>query len=232
MILVIKMGTVLIQTFGTIDPSKRAANARRKGATPPLHAIESLLLALANPDEDGRIFLSRTGSPGAESIQLKYQLLNPSTHFREVVEKARSVVLAGGTMSPVVTVRYQSDAEQLTRISRSGTFTRNCSLTFLLNDLSFIRVGTWFLNRTSGRLCLAKARVESRLNSSLVREVTKNWCVYSFLRYAFCAHTPVDCGTGANNSESYKPCTKRVCRLFTILCIPISRQDCMGQGRE
>ncbi|CAE6347286.1 unnamed protein product [Rhizoctonia solani] len=83
------------------DPSKRAANARRKGATPPLHAIESLLLALANPDEDGRIFLSRTGSPGAESIQLKYQLLNPSTHFREVVEKARSVVLAGGTMSPI-----------------------------------------------------------------------------------------------------------------------------------
>ncbi|CAE6455181.1 unnamed protein product [Rhizoctonia solani] len=83
------------------DPSKRAAYARRKGATPPLHAIESLLLALANPDEDGRIFLSRTGNPGAETIQLKYQLLNPSTHFREVVEKARSVVLAGGTMSPI-----------------------------------------------------------------------------------------------------------------------------------
>ncbi|CAE6485498.1 unnamed protein product [Rhizoctonia solani] len=83
------------------DPSKRAANARRKGVTPPLHAIESLLLALANPDEDGRIFLNKTGSPGAETVQLKYQLLNPSTHFREVVEKARSVVLAGGTMSPI-----------------------------------------------------------------------------------------------------------------------------------
>ncbi|KAG8738501.1 ATP-dependent DNA helicase chl1 [Ceratobasidium sp. 414] len=83
------------------DPSKRAANARRKGVTPPLHAIESLLLALANPDEDGRIFLSRVGSPGAETVHLKYQLLNPSTHFREVVESARSVVLAGGTMSPI-----------------------------------------------------------------------------------------------------------------------------------
>ncbi|CAE7051005.1 unnamed protein product [Rhizoctonia solani] len=83
------------------DPSKRAANSRRKGATPPLHAIESLLLALANPDEDGRIFLSKTGNPGAETVQLKYQLLNPSTHFREVVEKARSVILAGGTMSPI-----------------------------------------------------------------------------------------------------------------------------------
>ncbi|QRV77770.1 chromosome transmission fidelity protein 1 [Ceratobasidium sp. AG-Ba] len=83
------------------DPSKRAANARRKGVTPPLHAIESLLLALANPDEDGRICLSRVGLPGAETVHLKYQLLNPSTHFREVVETARSVVLAGGTMSPI-----------------------------------------------------------------------------------------------------------------------------------
>lgn len=69
--------------------------------TPPLHAVESLLLALANPDEDGRIFLSRSGAPGVETAHLKYQLLNPSTHFREVVEKARSVILAGGTMSPV-----------------------------------------------------------------------------------------------------------------------------------
>ncbi|ELU36981.1 CHL1 helicase [Rhizoctonia solani AG-1 IA] len=89
---------------GTIRSPNRLANARRKGVTPPLHAIESLLLALANPDEDGRIFLNKTGSPGAETVQLKYQLLNPSTHFREVVEKARSVVLAGGTMSPVIAI--------------------------------------------------------------------------------------------------------------------------------
>ncbi|QRW20305.1 chromosome transmission fidelity protein 1 [Rhizoctonia solani] len=82
------------------DPSKRAANARRKGVTPPLHAIESLLLALANPDEDGRIFLNKTGSPG-RNRPAQIPTLNPSSHFREVVEKARSVVLAGGTMSPI-----------------------------------------------------------------------------------------------------------------------------------
>lgn len=34
-------------------------------------------------------------------MELKYQLLNPSPNFLEVVEEARSVVLAGGTMSPV-----------------------------------------------------------------------------------------------------------------------------------
>jgi chromosome transmission fidelity protein 1 len=32
---------------------------------------------------------------------MTYQLLNPAPHFRDVVDVARSVVLAGGTMSPV-----------------------------------------------------------------------------------------------------------------------------------
>lgn len=34
-------------------------------------------------------------------LEIKYQHLNPSTYFQEVVQTARSVVLAGGTMSPV-----------------------------------------------------------------------------------------------------------------------------------
>lgn len=36
-----------------------------------------------------------------DQVEIKYQHLNPATYFREVVEVARSVVLAGGTMSPV-----------------------------------------------------------------------------------------------------------------------------------
>jgi len=35
------------------------------------------------------------------AVTLKYQLLNPEAAFKEVIEEARSVVLAGGTMSPV-----------------------------------------------------------------------------------------------------------------------------------
>ena len=35
------------------------------------------------------------------AVDIKYQLLNPSALFRDVVDVARSVVLAGGTMSPV-----------------------------------------------------------------------------------------------------------------------------------
>lgn len=57
-------------------------------------------MTLVNPDEDGRIFITRPEANG-DAVQLKYQLLNPSSHFKEVVDHARAIVLAGGTMSPV-----------------------------------------------------------------------------------------------------------------------------------
>lgn len=34
-------------------------------------------------------------------VEIKFQQLNPATHFQDVVDCARAVVLAGGTMSPV-----------------------------------------------------------------------------------------------------------------------------------
>ncbi|TKA66525.1 hypothetical protein B0A49_09637, partial [Cryomyces minteri] len=45
-----------------------------------------------------RFFYSKTEDEG---ICLKYTLLDPQNHFREIVEEARAVVLAGGTMSPM-----------------------------------------------------------------------------------------------------------------------------------
>ncbi|KAG0700431.1 DNA repair helicase [Suillus ampliporus] len=69
-------------------------------ATPPLHTIEALMLGLAGASEDGRLIFSTIG----DAVEIKYQLLNPSTLFRDIVEVARSVVLAGGTMSPISAV--------------------------------------------------------------------------------------------------------------------------------
>ncbi|KAH7904949.1 DNA repair helicase [Hygrophoropsis aurantiaca] len=73
-----------------------------KGATPPLHTVEAFLLGLAGASEDGRLIFSL-----ARDVEVKYQLLNPSTLFRDVVDVARSVVLAGGTMSPMSDVIAQ-----------------------------------------------------------------------------------------------------------------------------
>jgi chromosome transmission fidelity protein 1 len=51
---------------------------------------------------DGRVTFKLSRPSGQEcTVEMTYHLLNPSPPFQEVVEKARSVVLAGGTMSPV-----------------------------------------------------------------------------------------------------------------------------------
>lgn len=41
-------------------------------------------------------------------VEIKYQHLNPATYFQEVIDSARAVILAGGTMSPVRTYGYVS----------------------------------------------------------------------------------------------------------------------------
>ena len=67
-------------------------------AAPVLMAVESFLGALTNPVSEGRFFYEKIDS---SDVLLKYMLLDPSAHFREAVEDARSVILIGGTMSPV-----------------------------------------------------------------------------------------------------------------------------------
>ncbi|KAJ7075861.1 helicase C-terminal domain-containing protein [Mycena belliarum] len=100
------------------DPKLRP----RRGAVPPLHAVEAFLLSLTGSNEDGRITLSliRTKS-GQEEVEMKFQLLNPAPHFLEVIESARSVILAGGTMSPISDVINQLfsqlPAEKITTFS-------------------------------------------------------------------------------------------------------------------
>lgn len=70
----------------------------KERAAPVLMVVESFLGALANPASEGRFFYEKTDS---SDVLLKYMLLDPSAHFREAVEDARSVILIGGTMSPV-----------------------------------------------------------------------------------------------------------------------------------
>ncbi|TFK40687.1 helicase C-terminal domain-containing protein [Crucibulum laeve] len=93
------------QTEKNADPA--AQRQIRKGIIPPLHTIEDFMLSLTNTNDDGRVTFSLIGSPGKEEVELKYQLLNPSPNFMEVVDEARAVILAGGTMSPISDVINQ-----------------------------------------------------------------------------------------------------------------------------
>ncbi|KAL9602940.1 MAG: hypothetical protein Q9219_001465 [cf. Caloplaca sp. 3 TL-2023] len=70
----------------------------RINGTPVLTHVQGFLQALMNPAAEGRFFFEREES---NTVVLKYMLLDPTFHFKDVVEDARAVVLAGGTMAPM-----------------------------------------------------------------------------------------------------------------------------------
>jgi chromosome transmission fidelity protein 1 len=63
--------------------------------------VEAFLLSLTDARDDGRVLISVEEGTLSRHVVLKYILLNPAERFKEVVEQARCIVLAGGTMSPV-----------------------------------------------------------------------------------------------------------------------------------
>ncbi|KAL8943258.1 MAG: hypothetical protein Q9216_001169 [Gyalolechia sp. 2 TL-2023] len=70
----------------------------RTFGTPVLTHVQGFLQTLMNPAAEGRFFFERDE---LGTVALKYMLLDPTFHFKEIVEDARAVVLAGGTMSPM-----------------------------------------------------------------------------------------------------------------------------------
>lgn len=69
-----------------------------KDTIPVLIHLQGFLMALTNPSGEGKIFYSRADN---NEICFKYMLLDPTFHFQEIVESARAVILAGGTMQPM-----------------------------------------------------------------------------------------------------------------------------------
>lgn len=85
---------------GFIEHSQETQSSKGETGVPVLFHVQSFLIPLMNPSDEGQLFYEKTGN----DIQLKYLLLDPTNHFREIVEEARAVILAGGTMSPVSTL--------------------------------------------------------------------------------------------------------------------------------
>jgi chromosome transmission fidelity protein 1 len=98
---------------GYILHAEEEANASAKNGTQPISRtstsddatvpvlthIQGFLLALMNPSAEGRFVCSKADD--GTGLVLRYMLLDPTYHFKEIVEEARAVVLAGGTMSPM-----------------------------------------------------------------------------------------------------------------------------------
>jgi chromosome transmission fidelity protein 1 len=85
--------------------------------TPTLTQIQNFLTTLMNPSKEGRFFWSKevasnntsttSTKDNTPTLTLRYLLLDPSQHFREIVDSARAVILAGGTMSPLEDYSHQ-----------------------------------------------------------------------------------------------------------------------------
>ncbi|GMM30278.1 DNA helicase [Martiniozyma asiatica (nom. inval.)] len=69
-----------------------------KSTQPLLFKIRAFLHSLSNPLKSGKFFFDQS-SDG--DILLKYLLLDPSEDFKDIVDEAQCVLLAGGTMEPM-----------------------------------------------------------------------------------------------------------------------------------
>ncbi len=92
-----------------VRPGKHASSPPAQPSAPrprasPLLQVKGFLEGLLNCERDGKVVITR--GPGAQG-RLKFLMLNPGVHFREVVEQAHCVVLAGGTMQPTADVEQQ-----------------------------------------------------------------------------------------------------------------------------
>lgn len=116
---------------------------RNRDTTPVLFHIQSFLLPLMNPSEEGKLFYQKT----KDDVLLKYMLLDPTNHFREIVEDSRAVILAGGTMSPVsaydCSMTFSADLSH-----RCRTMQTTCFLTYHPRGLQHSATVTSFHTRT------------------------------------------------------------------------------------
>lgn len=79
------------------DETSKAGTSKPHGRG-ALQLFQSFLIVLTNPSAEGRFFLS---TDEEDHAQVRYALLDPREYFRDIVEEARAVILAGGTMSPM-----------------------------------------------------------------------------------------------------------------------------------
>ncbi|ORX62296.1 DNA repair helicase [Hesseltinella vesiculosa] len=66
-----------------------------------LQQIQAFIMCLSHPDSHGRIVVSFSSEDAPHGPQLKYMLLNPADVFQPIVQEAKSIILAGGTMEPI-----------------------------------------------------------------------------------------------------------------------------------
>lgn len=76
---------------------------RKRSSAPCLSVLENFMSSLTYPSREGRFFYSlpELKTSKEDEVLLRYILLDPVHHFQDIVQNARAVILAGGTMAPM-----------------------------------------------------------------------------------------------------------------------------------
>jgi len=69
----------------------------------PLLPVQAFIEGISNQNQDGKVLVVAV----KEEPFMRFLMLNPGVYFREIVDEAHSVILAGGTMHPTEDVERQ-----------------------------------------------------------------------------------------------------------------------------
>ncbi|MCO5590031.1 hypothetical protein L7F22_044000 [Adiantum nelumboides] len=96
---------IQIEIEGEDDKERRKeeqAERYTRSIRPIIRSIQAFLLLLTDEEQEGRVHFPNPQDKGnKDKWTLKYQLLDPSKIFEDIINQSRSVILAGGTMEPL-----------------------------------------------------------------------------------------------------------------------------------
>ncbi|KAI5199968.1 DNA repair helicase [Aureobasidium subglaciale] len=176
------------------------AGARKEVVVPVLTHITKLFMVLTNPAREGRLFY--TAAEDKTQTKVKYMLLDPSEHFRDIVEEARAVILAGGTMSPMSDYLTQLfpylDKTRITTLSCGHVIpTSNLFVSPIVSSSQNTELNFTFSSRNSPSTMTA-------LGESILRLLPQipNGCVAFFPSYAYLEKVVSHWQTPSSSSSS------------------------------
>lgn len=92
-----KIAYKLESYMGKISKGDETSTFKPSLQSPLLFKIRSFIQCLSNPLKSGKFFFDKQDA----EVSLKYLLLDPSEDFKDIVQDAKCVMLAGGTMEPI-----------------------------------------------------------------------------------------------------------------------------------
>ena len=151
---------------------------------PVLNSVQQFLNCLANPFDEGKFFFECNGQ---DDKILKYMLLDPSEAFSDVVQEARSIILAGGTMEPMsdfVDLLFPSASARVRKFSCGHIIPKNNLLALVLaSGVTKCQFEFTFDKREDKRMLEDLGRCLANVISAIPDGVVVFFASYSYMNH-------------------------------------------------